>query len=119
MIRGQAEEPPALRPGLVLRLSREGGLAHFPGLARPRCVHCTGCSEEQLGELQSLLLALPGASVAEAGNDRRRFCVALVGEGGEVLWSQVVAEESAPQALLAWWRRAEIAPLQKKTDGQA
>ncbi|RCV91876.1 hypothetical protein DU505_02075 [Billgrantia montanilacus] len=103
----------------MLRLSREGGLAHFPGLARPRCVHCTGCSEEQLGELQSLLLALPGASVAEAGNDRRRFCVALVGEGGEVLWSQVVAEESAPQALLAWWRRAEIAPLQKKTDGQA
>ena len=108
-----------LRPGRVLLLSREGGLAHFPGLARPRCVHCARCSEEQLSELQSLLLALSGLPATEAGNDRRRFCVALMEEGGEVLWSQVVAEESAPQALLAWWRRAEIAPLQKKTDGQA
>ncbi|AMC99906.1 hypothetical protein LOKO_00825 [Halomonas chromatireducens] len=112
-------EPPALGPGHVLRLSRQGGVAHFPGLARPRCVHCALCSEAQLSELQSLLLVLSGIPDREAGNDRRRFCVALVDEGGEVLWSQVVAEESAPQALLVWWREAEIAPSKKKTNGQA
>lgn len=118
MTKDPVGEPPELRPGRILRLSREGGFAHFPGLARPRCIHCSRCSKAQLSELQALLQALSGIPVGSAGNDRRQFCVALVDEGGEVIWSQVVAEESAPQPLLAWWRRAEIASSQKKTDGR-
>ncbi|WP_133154991.1 protealysin inhibitor emfourin [Billgrantia endophytica] len=112
MTRSIPGEPPALTPGSVLRLSREGGLAHFPGLARPRCVYCARCSEEQLRELQSLLRELPrdGGAISRDAADRRRLCVKVVDERGTVVWSQTVPEESVPQALLDWWRRAEIAP---------
>lgn len=100
-------QPPHLTPDNVVRLRREGGLAHFPGLARPRCIDCARCSEAQRDELWRLL------SSAEAGRDeansadRRRFCLRVDDASGASLWSVTVAEEAVPPGLLEWWRRAD------------
>lgn len=100
-------DPPPLTPASVLRLSREGGVAHFPGLARPRCIHCARYSEAQRGELQRLLVTAARACPAEGGGDRRLLRLSLEDGGGVVVWTLTVAEEAVPSALLDWWRRAE------------
>ncbi|MCE8020560.1 hypothetical protein HOP51_10650 [Halomonas sp. MCCC 1A11036] len=103
-------QPPHLTRDNVVRLQREGGLAHFPGLARPRCIDCARCSEAQRDELWRLL------SYAEAnagqggapGADRRRFCLRVEDASGASIWNVTVAEEVVPPGLLEWWRRADI-----------
>jgi hypothetical protein len=102
--------PPRLCKGTVLRLCREGGVAHFPGLARPRRIDCSRCSEAQLAELQRLLEMVADAcplDVETAGADRRSLLLSLEDAGGREVWQRLAAEETVPQALLVWWRRAE------------
>lgn len=96
--------PPPLTASSVLRLCREGGVAHFPGLARPRRIDCGRCSETQRDELYRLLTSLDEARVA--GADRRLLRLSVEDAGG-VIWSRDVAEERAPPALWRWWRQAE------------
>lgn len=104
-------QPPPLTAASVVWVRREGGVAHFPGLARPRCIRCARYSEAQRDELWRLLAsaeAQRGASHEEAqGADRRWFCLSVEDGGGASLWSLAVAEEALPNELMAWWRRAE------------
>ncbi|MGJ7458010.1 protealysin inhibitor emfourin [Halomonas sp. MA07-2] len=97
--------PPQLTAASVLRLCREGGVAHFPGLARPRRIDCGQCSEAQRDELHRLLANLDEARVA--GADRRQLRLS-VEDAGRVIWSRNVTEELAPPALWRWWRQAEV-----------
>ncbi|MDN3520275.1 protealysin inhibitor emfourin [Halomonas ramblicola] len=99
--------PPTLVPASVLRLSREGGVAHFPGLARPRRIHCARYSEAQRGELQRLLATAARACPVEAGADRRLLHLSLEDDRGAEVWTLTIAEEAVPPALLDWWRHAE------------
>lgn len=99
-------EAPAPGVASVLWLSREGGVAHFPGLARPRRIDFSRCSEAQRDELRRLLGELARlAETGMAGADRRLLCARLEDDGGAT-WTCAVAEEEAPEALLRWWRDA-------------
>ncbi|MCC5884230.1 MAG: hypothetical protein JJU25_16555 [Halomonas sp.] len=99
--------PPELTEASVVWLRREGGVAHFPGLARPRCIHCAHYSKAQRDELWQLLSSLNEAEAAAPGADRRRFCLSIEDASRDALWSLTVSEEAAPPRLLEWWRQAE------------
>ncbi|MCE8010578.1 hypothetical protein HOP54_18525 [Halomonas daqingensis] len=102
-------QPPPLTPTSVVRLRREGGVAHFPGLARPRCIRCARVSEAQRDELWRLLSCAEAEAGLEEGPgaDRRRFCLSVEDASGTTLWGLTVAEETVPPALIEWWRRAD------------
>ncbi|MEQ4540234.1 MAG: protealysin inhibitor emfourin [Billgrantia sp.] len=104
-------QPPPLTPASVVRLRREGGVAHFPGLARPRCIRCARYSEAQRDELWRLLSSAEAGRAAGReeveGADRRRFCLSVEDASGTTLWGLTVAEETVPPALIEWWRRAD------------
>lgn len=113
---------PVLTPASVLWLSREGGVAHFPGLVRPRRIHCALCSETQRVELQRLLTALAQACPSDGtptGADRRLLHLSVEDAAGTVVWALTVAEDAAPEALLKWWRRAGAGPGQGENAGPA
>lgn len=100
---------PTLTASSVLRLSREGGVAHFPGLARPRRIECRQCSAAQQHELQQLLEAVTRACMSEvspSGADRRLMLLSLEEADGKVIWTRQIAEDAAPEALLRWWHQA-------------
>jgi hypothetical protein len=101
-------QPPLLTPDSVIRLRREGGLAHFPGLARPRCIHCSRYSEAQRNELWHLLARVEAqAGEPDApGADRRRFCLSIEDAAGTSVWGVALDEEMVPRWLLECWRRA-------------
>lgn len=85
-------------------------MVHFPGLARPRRIHCARCSEAQRVELQGLLTALTqtcSPDTTMAGADRRLLHLSVEDEDGSVMWALTVAEDAASPALLHWWRHAE------------
>ncbi|MGQ4879573.1 protealysin inhibitor emfourin [Billgrantia sp. LNSP4103-1] len=102
-------QPPRLTEESVIRLRREGGLAHFPGLARPRCIHCDRYSEAQRDELWRLMSHVEslGGDSRAFGADRRRFHLSVEDASGTPVWTQEIAEEAAPRWLLECWRRAE------------
>ncbi|MDR5861311.1 hypothetical protein FZZ93_17870 [Halomonas eurihalina] len=98
---------PRLTATSVLRLSREGGVAHMPGLARPRRIRCDRCSEAQRAELQALLDEAVRYGECQAPGADRRILHLGVEEGGETpTWTLSVSEDSVPDTLLRWWRLA-------------
>lgn len=107
-------EAPRLTASSVLYVSREGGLAHFPGLAQPRCIRCTEHSETQRLALQYLLGSL--AELADlyrekprsTGADQRCFRLWVM-EGGDEAphWSLQLDECQAPDALTTLWQQGE------------
>ncbi|HSP57711.1 MAG TPA: protealysin inhibitor emfourin [Halomonas sp.] len=102
---------PTLTASSVLRLSREGGVAHFPGLARPRRIECRQFSELQRGELQALLEDVSRACTPEgppSGADRRVLSLSVEEDDGKVTWTRQIAEDAAPEALLRWWRESAV-----------
>jgi hypothetical protein len=104
-----SETLPTLTVSSVVRLSHEGGVAHFPGLARPRRIECYQYSVAQRDELQHLLEAVARACASEmspSGADRRLLSLSIEEDGGKVIWTRQIAEDSAPEALLRWWRQA-------------
>lgn len=106
-------EPPALTPSSVLTISREGGLAHFPGLARPRRIDCAGCSVAQRQALQQLLVDVARRCEGKGrsdGADRRVFRVCLDEGQQEAQWVLDVGEDLAPDALITLWKRGEVVP---------
>lgn len=117
-----ASDPPRplLGPRSRLVIRREGGLAHFPGLAAPRCIEGGECTPGQRRWLENLLaMALRcGAEGEASGADRRVFRLVideLDGADGEATdgaarsrWSLVVDESRAPSSLVTLWRHGEL-----------
>ncbi|EPC01302.1 hypothetical protein L861_12065 [Litchfieldella anticariensis FP35 = DSM 16096] len=104
-------EPPALTSSSVLLISREGGLAHFPGLAKPRRIVCADCSDLQRQALQRLLQEAVRRCAAEkssAGADRHVFRLQIGEEGKAPCWTLEIIEEQAPHDLIMLWKRGEI-----------
>lgn len=102
-------QPPRLTPNSVIRLRREGGLAHFPGLARPRCIHCSRYSQAQRDELWHLLSCMDGRTgdPDTPGADRRRLHLSVEDGSGAPAWRLEVDEALAPDWLLECWHRAD------------
>ncbi len=119
---------PLLGPHSRLVIRREGGLAHFPGLAAPRCILGGECTPGQRRWLERLLAAVleggaadpPQAELraASSGADRRVFRLAIDEPGdaaGEASydaiqprWSLSVDETRAPSSLVTLWRHGEL-----------
>ncbi|MHB0774551.1 protealysin inhibitor emfourin [Halomonas sp. WWR20] len=102
-----ASLPPPLTASSVIAVSREGGLAHFPGLAAPRRIPCAQCSDDQRRRLHELLsqAAQRGEHDEPAcGADRRAFRLA-VEEDAQPRWTVVIDEEKTPGELVALWKR--------------
>ncbi|WP_143097555.1 protealysin inhibitor emfourin [Modicisalibacter xianhensis] len=102
---------PRLETHSVLCIRREGGVAHFPGLASPRRIHCGQCSDAQRQWLQDLLERAAQCPDTEGGADRRRLFIEI--EEGESatgtlpVWSLSLDEAQAPEGLVALWRHGE------------
>ncbi|MDW5378218.1 protealysin inhibitor emfourin [Halomonas sp. HP20-15] len=106
---------PALGPRSRLMIRREGGLAHFPGLAEPRCIEGDKCTPGQRRWLESLLAAaLRDAIEDEATGADRRFFQLTIDECGDgeaasaPRWRLVIDETRAPRSLVTLWRHGEL-----------
>lgn len=112
------ESLPELGPGTVIAIRREGGVAHFPGLAAPRQIHCAECTLGQRRWLAHLLsqAARCRVSGSAAGADRHVFYLSVAEReasdrpdaGWRPLWSLSLAEEQAPQALVTLWQQGRL-----------
>lgn len=102
---------PRLGTHSVLCIRREGGVAHFPGLAAPRRIHCGQCSDAQRQWLQALLERAAQCPDASQGADRRRLFIEIEEEaassGAAPAWSLSLDEARAPEVLIALWRHGE------------
>ncbi|MEC9483747.1 MAG: protealysin inhibitor emfourin [Halomonas sp.] len=105
---------PAPRLGVhsVLCIRREGGIAHFPGLASPRHIHCGQCSDAQRQWLQDLLERAAQCPDVSEGADRRRLFIEIgegeTATGAAPTWSLSLDEAQAPEALVRLWRHGEL-----------
>ncbi|SDM00844.1 hypothetical protein SAMN05661010_03083 [Modicisalibacter muralis] len=109
-----AESPPPLGPDSVLAIRREGGLAHFPGLAKPRRIRCAEYSEGQRRWLARMLAEAAAHDTSEAlsGADRRVFRLDIDEEHDatrvSTVWTLILAEEQAPSALVSLWQGGQV-----------
>ena len=108
---------PVLGPHSRLVIRREGGLAHFPGLAAPRCIEGSECTPAQRRWLENLLTVAQRDGGEATGADRRFFRLAI--EPGDAAseamddaipprWTLVVNESRAPHSLVTLWRHGEL-----------
>lgn len=125
-----ADDPsrPLLGPHSRLVIRREGGLAHFPGLAAPRCIDGGECTPGQRRWLESLLAAVLKCGTKDApqaqsagppvGADRRVFRLAIdeldaaiseaTHDSVRPRWALIVDETRAPASLVALWRHGDL-----------
>jgi hypothetical protein len=108
-----SQSTPRLGSHSVLLIRREGGIAHFPGLASPRRIQCAQCSEEQRQWLQSVLEQARQYSDVEGGADRRRFCIEIAEDEAPTTetsptWTLSLDETRAPEALIRLWQHGML-----------
>ncbi|GHA95526.1 protealysin inhibitor emfourin [Modicisalibacter luteus] len=105
-----SQSTPRLGPHSVLLIRREGGIAHFPGLASPRRIRCAQCTEEQRQWIQSLLEQAGQYLDIEGGADRRRFCLEITEEDASTspTWTLSFDESQAPAALIRLWQHGML-----------
>lgn len=102
---------PAIGQDASLRVSRQGGFAAAPGLARTRQIEFADCSADQRQGLCSVLeQCLPVASESVGHGDQRFFRVELHyrRENSDAELVLQIAEERAPQALRQLWQDGAI-----------
>nr|WP_298373742.1 protealysin inhibitor emfourin [uncultured Halomonas sp.] len=103
-----------LKTKSIVAIRREGGVAAFPGLMKPRRIQCDECTDEQRRELEGVLnLAARTCSDTPApGADRRVFHVDIEEpqqkDAAEsdicCVWSLSMNEEETPEALVSLWK---------------
>ncbi|PAU58407.1 hypothetical protein BZL41_17980 [Pseudomonas sp. PIC25] len=102
-------ELPPLAAATGLRVTREGGVAHVPGLVRACSIDLANCPEaERQQACAAVETAAPKASEpGQAGRgDQRYFRVEVSFQGLEVeRISFNVPETEAPEALVSLWKQ--------------
>lgn len=99
---------PPLDLVLLVRLSREGGLAYLPALSQPRSINLATCPpgvrQDVCEALQrSAPLAVPERG--QSGGDQRYFHVEMVMDQDEpAAFSFDVPEADAPDMLVRLWK---------------
>ncbi|WP_227370148.1 protealysin inhibitor emfourin [Halomonas sp. M20] len=102
-----------LKTKSVVAIRREGGVAAFPGLMKPRKIQCADCTDEQRRELEDVLnlAARTSSDTPAPGADRRVFHVHVeepqhqdAAEPDFCVWSLSLNEEETPEALIALWK---------------
>lgn len=101
-------ELPSLDLALLVRLTREGGVAYLPGLAQPRSIDLATCPPGLRQEVCDAVARAAPAAIprgAGAGGDQRYFHVEVVYEGGDATdISFDVPETDAPEPLVRLWK---------------
>lgn len=101
-------ELPPLDLAHLVRLTRQGGLAYLPGLARPRTIDLATCPPDVRQEAcDALERAAPVAVARDAGGggDQRYFHVEVLYRGAGVAdVSFDVPESEAPDTLVRLWK---------------
>jgi hypothetical protein len=103
---------PPLTEATVVRVTREGGIAYMPGLARPRSFQLGDCTAELRQQIDDALQsAAPHAEQSDAaspGGDQRVYRVEVVMENTATASSVSfdVPETDAPEALVHLWKDA-------------
>ncbi|WP_313054909.1 protealysin inhibitor emfourin [Pseudomonas lopnurensis] len=103
---------PELGPETSLRLSRQGGFAAVPGLARPRQIEFAGCDAAQRRGICAMLeRCLPVASKSVGAGDQRFYQVELHyrREDADAEMILQIPEERAPRELVQLWQDGAIA----------
>ncbi|CAB3707369.1 MULTISPECIES: protealysin inhibitor emfourin [Achromobacter] len=108
-------ELPSLDLALLVRLTREGGVAYLPGLTQPRSINLATCPPGVRQEVCDVLqraapLAVP--ECGQAGGDQRYFHIEIVMDRDEgTAISFDVPEADAPDTLVQLWKaHAEPGP---------
>jgi hypothetical protein len=108
-------ELPSLDLALLVRLTREGGVAYLPGLTQPRSINLATCPPGVRQEVCDVLqraapLAVP--ECGQAGGDQRYFHIEIVMDRDEgTTISFDVPEADAPDTLVQLWKaHAEPGP---------
>ncbi|CUI88497.1 protealysin inhibitor emfourin [Achromobacter kerstersii] len=108
-------ELPSLDLALLVRLTREGGVAYLPGLTQPRSINLATCPPGVRQEVCDVLqraapLAVP--ECGQAGGDQRYFHIEIVMDRDEgTAISFDVPEAVAPDTLVQLWKaHAEPGP---------
>ncbi|ASC65876.1 protealysin inhibitor emfourin [Achromobacter denitrificans] len=101
-------ELPSLDLALLVRLTREGGVAYLPGLAQPRSIDLATCPPGLRQEVCDAVARAAPAAIprgAGAGGDQRYFHVEVVYDGADVAdVSFDVPEADAPDTLVRLWK---------------
>lgn len=101
-------ELPSLDLALLVRLTREGGVAYLPGLTQPRSINLATCPPGVRQEVCDVLqraapLAVP--ECGQAGGDQRYFHIEIVMDRDEgTAISFDVPEADAPDTLVQLWK---------------
>lgn len=102
---------PPLEFALRVSLTREGGLAYLPGLARTRSIDLTDCPpglRQEVGEALRRTAPLATPDCPAQGGDQRYFHVELVfrdpASGDTASLTFDVPEAQAPDVLVRLWR---------------
>ena len=103
---------PPLGADTVVRLSRQGGVAAMPGLARPREIDFAQCDADQRTQICSLIEGcLPLADTSASGRgDQRFYRIEMryrVQEQDDELVLQV-PENHAPSELVRLWDKGQL-----------
>jgi hypothetical protein len=108
---------PPLELALRVSLTREGGLAYLPGLARARSIDMTTCPPGLRDQVcEALQSAAPRATPESGaqGGDQRYFHVELVfrdpADGSTASLVFDVPEAEAPDTLVQLWRSQGARP---------
>ncbi|MFY3129475.1 protealysin inhibitor emfourin [Achromobacter ruhlandii] len=102
---------PPLELAQRVSLTREGGLAYLPGLARTRSIDLTSCPSDlrqEVGEALRRTAPLASPDCAAQGGDQRYFHVELAfrdpASGDTASLTFDVPEAQAPDILVRLWR---------------
>lgn len=106
-------ELPELGDNALVRLSRQGGVAAMPGLARPREIEFAHCDAQQRTQICSLLsdcMPLVAETTAAGHGDQRFYQIELHYriENREEKQILKVPECNAPSGLVQLWDKGEM-----------
>lgn len=99
---------PPLELVLLVRLSREGGLAYLPALAQPRSINLATCPPDVRRDVCEALQGAAPLAVPEcgqSGGDQRYFHIEMVMDrDDQTAISFDVPESDAPDTLVRLWK---------------
>ena len=73
----------------IISIAREGGFAFMPGLAKPRRIVLSKCSEDEQNRIAELIGSVAVLAVPDAGRgDQRYYRIEIVPEALVKLWEK-------------------------------
>jgi Emfourin len=99
----------ALGTNSVISIAREGGFAFIPGLAKPRNIALSECTEDERTRIAELIRSAAALAVAQAGRGDERYYRIEIHTGPSVkkpVQAFLLAEKDAPDELIKLWEKA-------------